>query len=97
MQTKKVAALIAALALAGATTPTVAFAGPPGHDQKGKCNSGNGNQSETACTCGPAPRALRSPCTPDDGPPGYCDFSQPASVLSLLLRQKPVGRLGGGR
>jgi hypothetical protein len=55
MQTKKVAALIAALALAGATTPTVAFAGPPGHDQKGKCNSGNGNQSETdpASDCDP--------------------------------------------
>ena len=43
LTTKKVAALIAALALAGATAP-VASAVPP----KQKCNSGNGNGSEVA-------------------------------------------------
>ena len=42
LNTKKVAALIAALALAGATAP-MASAAPP----KDKCNAGNGNQSET--------------------------------------------------
>ena len=42
LTTKKIAALIAALALAGATAP-MASAAPP----KEKCNSGNGNQSET--------------------------------------------------
>lgn len=42
LTTKKVAALIAALALAGASAP-MASADPP----KTKCNSGNGNQSET--------------------------------------------------
>jgi hypothetical protein len=50
LTTKKVAALFAALALAGATAPT-AFADPP----KQKCNSGNGNNSETepATDCDP--------------------------------------------
>jgi Spy/CpxP family protein refolding chaperone len=42
LTTKKVAALIAALALAGATAP-MASATPP----KNQCNSGNGNHSET--------------------------------------------------
>lgn len=43
LTTKKIAALIAALALAGATAP-IASADPP----KQKCNSGNGNGSEVA-------------------------------------------------
>jgi hypothetical protein len=47
VQAKKIAALIAALALAGATAPTAALAGPP---EKGKCNSGNGNGSEPDAT-----------------------------------------------
>jgi hypothetical protein len=47
VSTKKVAAVIAALALAGATAPVAAFAGPPEPDPKGKCNSGRGNASET--------------------------------------------------
>ena len=42
LTTKKIAALIAAFALAGVTAP-MASADPP----KQKCNSGNGNQSET--------------------------------------------------
>ncbi len=42
LTTKKLAALVAALMLAGASAP-IASADPP----KQKCNSGNGNQSET--------------------------------------------------
>jgi hypothetical protein len=55
MQTKKVAALIAALALAGATAPAAALAGPPEPGAKGKCNSGRGNGSEPdrASDCDP--------------------------------------------
>jgi hypothetical protein len=40
---KKLAMLFAAFAVAGATVPAAAIADPP----KQKCNSGNGNQSET--------------------------------------------------
>jgi hypothetical protein len=47
MHTKKLAAVIAALALAGVTTAPAAFAGPPDPSPKGKCNSGKGNASET--------------------------------------------------
>jgi uncharacterized membrane protein len=46
LTTKKIAAVIAALALAGVTAPA-AIAGPPDPAPKGKCNSGNGNNSET--------------------------------------------------
>jgi hypothetical protein len=50
LTTKKMAALIASLALAGAMAPA-ASADPP----KQKCNSGNGNSSETepASDCDP--------------------------------------------
>lgn len=51
LTTKKVATLIAALALAGAAAAPIASADPP----KQKCNSGNGNLSEStpATDCDP--------------------------------------------
>jgi hypothetical protein len=54
-QLKKTAALIAALALAGAAPPAAFAGGSGGGGGSAKCNSGNGNGSETepATDCDP--------------------------------------------
>lgn len=44
---KKLAAILSAAALIGAMSAPAAFATPPKPGEKAKCNSGNGNASET--------------------------------------------------